>query len=154
MAAFLGFLTAVLDFLAELFALFARVVVFFAGILKRLVVLLQLTFHAVELGLRFIQLFLPGFRAVVGFAERKCCVGERLLQQFDLVSLLVDRAVQNGVAGVQRLYAFVLLVKLRRDQRHFRAEDFHRRVDVFERAFKFTLTLDAQLDAGVTVRTH
>ncbi len=147
MAALLGFLAAVFDFLAELFTLFARVVVFLAGIFKRLVVLLQLTLHAVELGLRFIQLFLPCLGAAVGFTEGQRRVGKRLLQEINLVALFVDRGVQNGVAGVQSGDAFVLFVKLRGHERHFGAQHLHGVVDVLEPFFELSFALDAQFQA-------
>ena len=112
-------------------------------------VLCKLPLHVIESSLRIIELGLPLLCAPVILSEGVCGVFQRLLQGADFLALGINFLIEDAVPGGKGLHGFILLIKLRGHEVHFRAKHLKGLVDFRQGLLKFLFAFDTDFQAKI-----
>ena len=112
-------------------------------------VLCKLPLHIIESSLRIIELGLPLLCAPVILSEGVCGVFQRLLQGADFLALGINFLIEDAVPGGKGLHGFILLIKLRGHEVHFRAKHLKGLVDFRQGLLKFLFAFDTDFQAKI-----
>ena len=92
---------------------------------------------------------MPVLRSAVIFTEGLSGIGKRCTERFNFLFLCLDFLIQHLVSGRKRFYGFIVFIKLRGHDLHFRAEDLKGLVDFGQCLLKFLLALKTNLQTEI-----
>ena len=136
---FVGFFCCAVYLFAELVGSLARIIHTLAGVFNGGVVAFQLTLHTIEGSFCVIKLYLPSLGAFIVFTEGIGGVLKGGTENLDFLLLSLDLFSEDIISGGECFDRFIILVELRLDELHFRAENLKGLVNFSKGILKFLL---------------